>query len=190
MFEKWSEFYITIGGSAVGLIGLLFVVVTLSAASEAAREREGLDRGHAVYASPTVFHLGVVLLVSVTALAPDLPRLLCGIVFFACAVAGLIYTQWVIRQFRSAVSPPGFEPSDLWFYGVVPQLIYGGFLIVAAMVALQTRLAAHFLSLAAICLLLTAIFNAWDLAGWLAHPARKQKRALAAAPKADGVAGT
>ncbi len=118
MFEKWSEFYITIGGSAVGLIGLLFVVVSLSAASEAATGKDDLTRGHSVYASPTVFHLGVVLVLSATALTPDLHSVLRGIAFFACGIYGLLYVGWVIRQFRSNNQPPGFEKADLWLYGL------------------------------------------------------------------------
>lgn len=72
MFEKWSDFYVMTGGASAALIGLLFIVVTLSAASEAANEQVDLTRGHSVYASPAVFHLGVVLFVSALGLAPDL----------------------------------------------------------------------------------------------------------------------
>ncbi len=178
MFEGWSEFYIMIGGASAGLIGLLFVVVTLSAANEADDHSDDLLRGHSVYATPTFFHLAVVMLTSATALAPGLPAPFYGIVIFVCGLAGLCYSAWVMMQFKSLDPPPGFEGADLWLYGVGPALIYLGFLLVGGAVAFKSSLAAHFFSLAIMCLLMMAVNNAWDLATWLAHPARKVRRRM------------
>ncbi len=177
MFERWSDFYTMIGGSSTGLIGLLFIVVTLSAASEAANHRnDDLTRGHSVYASPTVFHLGIVLLISASALAPTLPEVFFGLVLLMCGLVGLVYVGWVMKQFRSETGPPGFEKIDLWRYGVVPGCIYAALVVVSVLVMQGSPLAARSLSLTTICLLLIAVNNSWDLAGRLAHPARKQGR--------------
>ena len=56
MFEGWENFYLIVGPSAAALIGLMFVVVTLTAG----RERDQTERGKHLYTSPIVWHLAVV----------------------------------------------------------------------------------------------------------------------------------
>ena len=45
MFEGWENFYLIVGPSAGALIGLMFVVVTLTAG----RERDQTERGKHLY---------------------------------------------------------------------------------------------------------------------------------------------
>jgi len=45
MFEGWSDYFFMIGSSAAALIGLMFVVVTLTAG----RDRRDLERGKKLY---------------------------------------------------------------------------------------------------------------------------------------------
>ncbi|MEJ0050118.1 MAG: hypothetical protein WDN02_02690 [Methylovirgula sp.] len=169
MFEGWSDFYVMIGGAAAALIGLLFIVATLSAD----KDIENPLRGYSVYATPTVFHLAVVLIISAMAVAPHLPRLIVAIIAAGCGIIGLIYSGWVTRQFISEDPPPGFVAADLWLYGVLPITMYLGFEIVAALVAVPMDVAPYLFALATIGLLLIAINNAWDLASWLSHPTKK-----------------
>jgi hypothetical protein len=169
MFEGWSDYYVMIGGAAAALIGLLFIVATLSADKDV----ENPIRGYSVYATPTVFHLGIVLLLSATAVAPHLPPALVAVVAGGAGIAGLAYTAWVIRQFTPQDPPPGFVQADLWLYGVLPGGMYLALAIAAELIGLQSQLAPFALALAVIGLLLIAINNAWDLASWLSHPALK-----------------
>src|SRR3954470_13720467 len=78
MIEGWSDFYLLIGSAAAALIGLLFVVTTLSAG----RDRSEVQRGMRLYTSPIVFHLGLVLVLSGAGMARVLNAmgvvLLCG----------------------------------------------------------------------------------------------------------------
>ena len=83
MFEGWENYYLMIGSSAGALIGLMFVVVTLTAG----RDRAELEHGKHLYTSPIVWHLAVILalcvgLVSARAQGtapptPDTPRSCC-----------------------------------------------------------------------------------------------------------------
>ena len=68
MFEGWDNFYLMIGPAAVGLIGLLFVVVTLTAGFERSRA----IRGQALYLTPTALHFAMVMVISAVAMAPRL----------------------------------------------------------------------------------------------------------------------
>src|SRR4051812_32232193 len=75
MFEGWENFYLIVGPSAAALIGLMFVVMTLTAG----RQREDTERGKHLYTSPIVWHLGVVLALSGAAVAPTIDARLFGI---------------------------------------------------------------------------------------------------------------
>src|SRR6476659_1768649 len=85
MFEGWENFYLIVGPSAGALIGLMFVVVTLTAG----RERDQTERGKHLYTSPIVWHLAVVLLLSGAAIAPTIHPKLFGIVAGGLALLGL-----------------------------------------------------------------------------------------------------
>ena len=71
MFDAWENYFLIVGPSAAALIGLMFVVVTLTAG----RDRQQVERGQHLYTSPIVWHLGVVLVLSGLASAPTVtPR--------------------------------------------------------------------------------------------------------------------
>ena len=66
----WDNFYYLIGSAAGGLVGLMFVVVTLTAG----RDRSITLRAADLYLTPTVAHFAVVLTISAVALIPNLER--------------------------------------------------------------------------------------------------------------------
>src|SRR3954471_15131735 len=66
MFEGWSEYFFMVGSSAAALIGLMFVVVTLTAG----RDRAEVEGGKHLYTSPIVWHLAPVLPVGGAAIVP------------------------------------------------------------------------------------------------------------------------
>jgi len=63
---EWNSFYVIVGSSAGALIGLQFVVLTLIAE----RPRSGTAEAGAAFATPSVVHFGVVLLLSAVVSAP------------------------------------------------------------------------------------------------------------------------
>ena len=56
MFHDWENYYLLIGSAAGALIGLMFVVTTLTAGLDASR----VSRGAKVYITSIVFHFTVV----------------------------------------------------------------------------------------------------------------------------------
>ncbi|HTK33922.1 MAG TPA: hypothetical protein VL358_01380 [Caulobacteraceae bacterium] len=168
MFHDWDSFYLLIGSAAAALIGLLFVVATLTSSLET----ESAATGASVFMTPTVFHFAVVLVLSAMALTPGMtPTLACAAVG-AAALIGLIYSavvSWTIHRGKVPTTP---HWSDLWCYGVTPAAIY--LALGAAAAGLCARTADAPLALGALltALLLVGVRNAWDLVTYLA-PRRK-----------------
>ena len=67
LLDGWENFYVIVGSSAGALIGLQFVVITLIAAKPVARVDA---QAGGAFATPSVVHFGVVLLLSAIASAP------------------------------------------------------------------------------------------------------------------------
>ncbi len=164
MFEGWGEYYLLVGSAAAALIGLLFVVVTLTAN----HSRATVEQGARYYMSPIVFHLGGVVVISGAALMPGLERPTAAALFGGIALIGLAYSGWVAIGLRAGrqIHPPHW--SDMWFYGAAPTVIYLALLVAAVAIALGYRCATIGPALATIAQLLVAIRNAWDLVTWLA----------------------
>src|SRR6266567_1950382 len=85
MFAGWENYYLMIGPSAAALIGLVFVVVTLTAG----RDRREVELGKQLYTSPIVWHLAVVMVLSSGAAAPTMNPRLFGAVAAGLAVLGV-----------------------------------------------------------------------------------------------------
>jgi hypothetical protein len=163
LFQGWDGFFLLIGGASGALIGLLFVVTSLTTGLE----RQSRLRGASLYVSPVVFHFAVVLVVSGVALAPRLPALQASAVVGLCALVGavhLAYVAWGIAAGRAPTQP---HWSDLWCYGVAPLVVYLGLAGAAAAAAQARPWAPEAVAGAALALLLLAIRNAWDLVTWL-----------------------
>jgi hypothetical protein len=161
MLQGWDNFYYLIGSASASLIGLLFVVMTLTAG----RERSRILRGVSLYMMPTVVHFGVVLSVSAVALAPRLPALARGIVFCLFAIGGFAAS---IRASVGIAHPrdSNYSPhwSDFWCYGAAPAAIYLGLGAVAAAAFWVGAPWAPFAMAGLLLgLLLLGIRNAWDL---------------------------
>src|SRR5579863_8997879 len=86
MFVGWENFYFMMGSAGGGLIGLLFVVVTLTTGGDAER----LSRGQRLFMTPTALAFALVLAVSAVALAPGLSRAASGAVVAAIAAASFV----------------------------------------------------------------------------------------------------
>jgi hypothetical protein len=164
MFEGWADFYVLIGTAAGALIGLLFVVATLTSGRDAA----SAARGARLYMTPTVFHFGLVLLISAVALMPAVGTAAASAVVAACAAAGLLYTAVVAVQIRLGKVPEPTHWSDFWWYGAAPVAIYLALAAAAVMIWVVPVDAPDTVAAALIALLLTGIRNAWDLVTFLA----------------------
>ncbi len=164
MFHDWDSFYLLIGSASGALIGLLFVVVTLTAGSD----RSNASRGQRIYMTPTLFHFAVVMVASGIALTPGLPAWGSGLLIGVCALTGLVYVGWIAILLHSHKVPDPPHWSDFWAYGSVPAVIYLVFTGVAGAVATGAPAAPFGVALVLLFLLLLAIRNAWDLVTWIA----------------------
>ena len=170
MFHGWENFFYLIGSAAGALIGIMFIVITLTAGHEPRR----VSRGAPVYVTPIVFHFSVVLVVSATSEVPGL--ILPAVAGFmgASAIGGLAYSiLTTIRLCRKGWEDPIPGWSDKCFYGFLPTTIYVALLGAAGPVWMAERKAAFAVAGLTLGLLLLGIRNAWDLATTLAQRAHE-----------------
>jgi len=171
MFEGWGDYFFMIGSSAAALIGLMFVVITLTAG----RERDETERGKKLYTSPIVWHLSVVLLLSGGAIVPAMTPKLYGA---ACAGLGIL---GVLMGCRSAVGIGGFRQAtnklfDAVWYGVAPAIACLGLIVAAIAVLSGSRWAPSAVAADLMALLLISIHAEWDLVTYLAPMAGHSDR--------------
>jgi hypothetical protein len=169
IFTGWDNFYFLIGSAAGGLIGLLFVVATLTTGFE----RSQALRGASVYMTPTAVHFAAVLCMSAVALAPGLPTSaktaifgLIGLVGFANAVRACVgittYRPPRGRRIgRMSGCMASFRRRSISVSALPPLAIWA-----------RAEWAPHGLAALLLILLLVGIRNAWDLVTWIA-PMRK-----------------
>ena len=173
MFEGWENFYLIVGPSAAALIGLMFVVVTLTAG----RERDATEQGKHLYTSPIVWHLAVVLLLSGGAIAPTMNAKFFGAASGGLALLGIaMATRSTVGIHRSRMTGPD-STFDMWWYGIIPGVAYIGLGAAAAAVLAGSSWSASAVAAALMGLLLVSIHAEWDLVTFLAPmaeaPAKK-----------------
>jgi hypothetical protein len=168
MFDGWENYYLGLGPSAAALIGLMFVVVTLTAG----RDRKEVERGKHLYTSPIVWHLGVVLVLSGAASAPTITPRLFGVVSAGMAVMGFGFgIRSTIGIARVPLSGQENNAFDVWWYGIVPAAAYVALGAAAALVILGSRWGPSAIAGSLMALLLVSIHGEWDLVTYLAPEA-------------------
>ena len=158
MFEPWHDFYILIGSAAGALIGLMFVVVTLTSGMDRDRALKGASH----YMTPTVVQFTAVLLVSAVASAPVDPRLQREtlVILAAILLAWALVNCW--RMFLHPLGGQTVHWTDPWCYAAAPA---GSYLALGALAALHTALG---VGAATVVILVLGVRNAWDLITWIA----------------------
>ncbi|MDB5693039.1 MAG: hypothetical protein JWO81_2102 [Alphaproteobacteria bacterium] len=167
MYRDWSDFYLLIGSAGSGLIGLLFVVSSLTSGLERATSQ----RGARLYLTPIIFHLAAIVVLSAVAMVPGVPRAAVVAVAGLIAAAGAAYAAMILHGLLNPIVPEPPHWTDKYFYAVAPGALY--LLLGAVAVAIRREAAWALMGEAALALalLLLAIRNAWDLATWLAPTA-------------------
>jgi len=164
MFEHWDSFYLLTGGAAGALIGLLFIVATLT---KGALDPDSALRGSSIYMTPIVFHLAVVLAISGLATAPGVGSPVAAGALGLAAALGLFAGLWVIYHLGRGRTLRPAHWTDLWCYGAMPLAAHVALGASAAAVWLGHRRAADGVAVSVLALLLIAIRNAWDLVTWI-----------------------
>jgi hypothetical protein len=154
----WENFYVIVGSSAGALIGLQFVVITLIAdrPNMASQGQAG-----AAFATPTVVHFGVVLLLSGILTAPWGAITSAAILWGLVGVLGIIYEIVVFRRMRTQkIYTPEFE--DWLFHLLLPFAAYATLAGSAYAIRFAGPNAMFAVGAAALLLLFVGIHNAWD----------------------------
>ena len=173
MFHGWENFFYLIGSASAALIGLMFVVITLTAGQEPRR----VSRGAPVYVAPIVFHFAVVFVVSAISEMPGLQSGAISVILACCAIAGLVYSAvTTIRLCRRGWEDPIPDWSDKCFYGFLPTIVYVALAVATGAVWVVERKAVLAIGAIMLALLLLGIRNAWDLATTLAQRAHERLR--------------
>jgi hypothetical protein len=117
MFNGWSGFFTLTGSAGAGLVGLLFVVVTLAADLSTSRK---LDVARALM-TPALVSFAEVLLQGMIVLAPwpsDWPS---GILFVVLGIGSFIYRVDAVRVRISEVRLKAIDgPIDWIFHNALP----------------------------------------------------------------------
>jgi hypothetical protein len=165
VLQGWDNFYFMLGSAAAGLIGLLFVVVTLTTGTDRAQ----VQRGQALYMTPTALNFAVVLTISAAMAAPGLS------VSVRAGVFGLIAFVGLANLVKACVGIAGLSVdnetvhwTDLWMYGLTPSLLYLGLIVAAIGTGMAAPWGPYAMAALSLALLLVAIRNAWDLVTWIA----------------------
>jgi hypothetical protein len=170
MFEHWDSFYLLVGGASGALIGLLFVVATLTSNFN----RDQALTGSSVYMAPVVGHLVIILAVSALALAPHVDANAAGGLIEAGALIGGL---WAVRSAWIIKTNPQFSNvhwTDFWWYGVGGVAVFLALGIAAALVWTWRPAAPWAIGAMLVVLMVVAIRNAWDLVTWISATSRDQ----------------
>jgi hypothetical protein len=178
MFEGWDNYFVLLGTASAGLIGLLFVVITLTSNFE--RSRALWAAG--IYMTPIAVHFAAVLTISAIAMVPGLTPRVVAVLVALMGLGGLAAASRTcvgILGISKSGDPPHW--SDLWGYGVGPAAAYVAIVAAAAAIWLGRPWAVYALAAVLLSLLLLAIRNAWDLITWMAPQGAKPPESWPAA---------
>ena len=163
MFKGWENFFLLIGGASGSLIGLLFIVATLFSG----RDRDRVLQAGAIYSTPTVFKLAIVLVLSGVAMTPVAGAWPMGLLLVVVSLIGIVYSCLGLVRFRRFSHEDQPHWSDCWLYCAAPLALYLALGFGATLIWLDRPLAAPVVAGVLMLMLLLAIRNAWDLVTWL-----------------------
>lgn len=167
--HEWETFYVIIGSSAAALTGLQFVVIALGAESVSMGSEKELQ----AFATPTVVHFCVVLLISAMIATPGQTQVTLSWCISIPGAAGLAYACWITyTATRTTNYKPVFE--DWLFHAVLPVIAYGTLFIIGIVVQARPLSALYVIAASALLLLFVGIHNAWDAAIFMALRRREK----------------
>jgi hypothetical protein len=174
--HEWETFYVIIGSSAAALTGLQFVVIALSAESAVGGEKE-----LQAFATPTVVHFCVVLLISAVIATPGQTQATLSWCIAIIGAIGLGYACWITAAARRTTNyKPVFE--DWLFHSILPIIAYATIFITGIVVRARPLAGLYAIAVSALLLLFIGIHNAWDAATFMAV---RRINNQAATPPAD-----
>ena len=156
--SSWESFYVILGSSSAALIGLQFVVITLIAERRAHRAE---PHTLSAFATPTVVHFGVALLISAVMTAPWPSVAAVGIALASSGIGGVAYGLRVVLRARRQTSYTPVWEDWLW-HVVLPVAAYVSVAVAGWLVRSRLTFGPFLVASAALTLLFIGIHNAWD----------------------------
>jgi hypothetical protein len=165
----WETFYTVIGSASAGLIGLQFVVIALIADRRKVTPTDEMTMR--AFATPTIIHFSIVLLLSACMTIPGQSVLSLHICVVAAAIFGLIY---VVRAFVLARRQRAYTPvAEDWVWHVaLPLAAYLHLVLSGFALGHSEGSALYAVAATALVLLFIGIHNAWDSAVYIATEGR------------------
>jgi hypothetical protein len=153
----WDSFYVIVGSAAGALIGLQFVVITLIADKPSL----GTPEAAAAYATPTIVHFSMALLLSAVIRAPWQTITPVAAFWGLVGITGTAYVCVVAWRMRSRTSyEPEFE--DWAFHVLLPLLAYLMLALSAWAAPFHAHQALFGAGGAVLLMLFIGIHNCWD----------------------------
>lgn len=165
MLYEWHNFYFMAGGAAAGLVGLMFVALSLGIGLVTESTRDDIK----IFATPSIFYFVSVLLLSSVMLIPTHTPPVLALMLFIGATVGLQWTLAHVRQLvQKAKKFQDFTVVD-WLSQVILPVASYVLIVIAAIcfVADQWSLSMGGLWLSMMFLMLSAIANTWSLVMWI-----------------------
>jgi len=163
--HSWQNFYFMIGGAAAGLIGLMFVALSLGMQII----RDVPQEESRAFATPSVIYFVTVLLIAAIMLVPASEPMILGLLLLVTAGIGCfnMFRRWR-KLLDSAIRHQDFLLSD-WLAQIIGPILTYVLLIIAAFCFMigQWPLAFGTLWSASIFTMLAAISNTWALVVWI-----------------------
>jgi len=166
MFEElhaWHEFYVLVGTSAAALTGIMFVVVSISPETIAARPAAGVR----AFVTPIIVFFTTPLVVSGLMLAPHVAPAWLGVLLALVGFGGLVYLFWVRSHYHWRESK--LDQEDWICYVALPFVCYIVLFAAAVAISFASVVGVAALALTMVLLLVVGIHNAWDLVIWLSQ---------------------
>lgn len=170
---EWNSFYVIVGSSAGALIGLQFVVLTLVAE----RPHAQMGEASAAFATPSVVHFGVVLLLSAVMSAPWHGVGPVAVLWGLVGLSGVLYGVVVMRRMRAQKA---YKPvlEDWLYYGLLPLIPYAMLAVAFFVTRAEPRRSLFVVAAATLMFLFLGIRNSWDAITYhVVSKGRQQKRA-------------
>jgi hypothetical protein len=156
VLAEWDSFYGIVGSAAGTLIGLQFVAMTL-VAQKPVRVAEA---GRA-FATPTIVHFGVALLLSALLRAPWQAIAPPAVLWGFMGLCGVAYVGLIARRVRRHTNYRA-DWEDWSFHVVLPLAAYAALGLSSFAARAHTHEALFAVGVAILVLLFTGIHNAWD----------------------------
>lgn len=157
----WESFYVITGSSGAALTGLMFVVIAL-----AAEKSQGKEGGIHAFATPTVVHFCIVLLIAAVLTTPEHTAVSLGVCLTAIGVGGLVYLRENWKRIRKQEDYKPDREDWVW-YMILPLVAYLSVFVAGVLVWTSNVSGLYITGATVLLLLFTGIHNAWDSAVYL-----------------------